>query len=767
MPAGFSNDTMYAANMDLTGAINPSPTMLTDGQMLIAHTALNVGGTHIDVGMLTSPGATITIGYVSPNITLDISGGTFAVEHLTGNSGGQLNPTANNFNTLGTGSITIAGLGSTLTTQLTGLTNHAVLVGAGTATITKIVATANTGAVLQNNSGADPSYSTATYPSTTTINQILFSSSANTVAGLTAANSALLVSSSAGVPVWSASMTNGQIIVGSTGATPAAATLTSSDSSITFTTGAGTLSLQVAGGTTVGKTITGDSGGALSPTAGNWNIVGSTVVAGTAPLVTSGSGSTLTVKAQRAQALASADSTKVGLANFSSADFTVDANGFVALAGTAGAAIQTITGNSGGAEVPSSGNFNILGTGSITAVGSANTETIQLTGITNHAIQIGAGTATLTQLAATATTGQILQNNASADPSYSTATYPSTTTVSQVLYSSSTNVVAGLTTANNGLLVTSNTGVPSILAGPGATGKVLQSNSAAAPSFSTATYPSTATGTGTILRADGTNWVATTATYPNTAGTSGNVLTSDGTNWNSTAPTQFNALTGQIFTASGAFTYTPTSGMKYVIVELLGGGAGGGGVATTAGAQTSVSASGSGGGYVKFILTAAQVGASKTGSVGVGGAGGAAGNNAGTNGGNTTLATSSAWTASGGVGGAGGAAVVTAVSVPATTAGSNTTGTGTLLVNKPGNASEGGGSFTAGTSVILAGKGADSFYGQGGNFGIIYPTGNVTNAGNGAVGFGAGGGAAINYGTATQAAGGAGTTGIAIFTEFS
>ena len=33
---------------------------------------------------------------------------------------------------------------------------------------------------------------------------------------------------------------------------------------------------------------------------------------------------------------------------------------------------------------------------------------------------------------------------------------------------------------------------------------------------STATYPNTATGTGTILRADGTNWSATTSTYPNT-----------------------------------------------------------------------------------------------------------------------------------------------------------------------------------------------------------------------------------------------------------
>jgi uncharacterized membrane protein YiaA len=54
--------------------------------------------------------------------------------------------------------------------------------------------------------------------------------------------------------------------------------------------------------------------------------------------------------------------------------------------------------------------------------------------------------------------------------------------------------------------------------GPTATsGQVLQSaGSTADPVFSTATYPANAAGTGTLLRADGTNWVASTATYPNT-----------------------------------------------------------------------------------------------------------------------------------------------------------------------------------------------------------------------------------------------------------
>lgn len=50
-----------------------------------------------------------------------------------------------------------------------------------------------------------------------------------------------------------------------------------------------------------------------------------------------------------------------------------------------------------------------------------------------------------------------------------------------------------------------------------ASGTVLQGQGVGtASAFSTATYPATASGTGTILRADGTNWSATTSTYPNT-----------------------------------------------------------------------------------------------------------------------------------------------------------------------------------------------------------------------------------------------------------
>lgn len=124
-------------------------------------------------------------------------------------------------------------------------------------------------------------------------------------------------------------------------------------------------------GTGLAQTITGQSGGPLSPTAGNWNIFGASVVAGTTPVATSGAGSTLTVNVQISQAIASTNATNVGLAAFNSTYFTVDANGFVSINGSAIG--ETITGDIGGPLSPTAGNWNILGTS--TAAGTTPVQT--------------------------------------------------------------------------------------------------------------------------------------------------------------------------------------------------------------------------------------------------------------------------------------------------------------------------------------------------------------------------------------------------------
>jgi len=65
-------------------------------------------------------------------------------------------------------------------------------------------------------------------------------------------------------------------------------------------------------------------------------------------------------------------------------------------------------------------------------------------------------------LAATATANQPLLSGASGAPGWSTATYPGSTIINQLLYSSAANTITGLATGNNGTLVTDGTGVPSI-----------------------------------------------------------------------------------------------------------------------------------------------------------------------------------------------------------------------------------------------------------------------------------------------------------------
>lgn len=66
----------------------------------------------------------------------------------------------------------------------------------------------------------------------------------------------------------------------------------------------------------------------------------------------------------------------------------------------------------------------------------------------------------LAVLAGTATANQMLLSGSSAAPVWSTVTHPATTTVNQLLYSSATNVISGLATANSAVLLTNGSGVP-------------------------------------------------------------------------------------------------------------------------------------------------------------------------------------------------------------------------------------------------------------------------------------------------------------------
>ena len=111
--------------------------------------------------------------------------------------------------------------------------------------------------------GTNNVYSQTTYPDIVAVNAILFGSAANTVGPITPAASSVLISSATSVPAMSGALANGQMIIGSTGATPVVGTITVSGN-LSATVGAGTFALATTGSgnysfvdeTTTSRTLT-------------------------------------------------------------------------------------------------------------------------------------------------------------------------------------------------------------------------------------------------------------------------------------------------------------------------------------------------------------------------------------------------------------------------------------------------------------------------------------------------------------------------------
>ncbi len=97
---------------------------------------------------------------------------------------------------------------------------------------------------------------------------------------------------------------------------------------------------------------------------------------------------------------------------------------------------------------------------------------------------------------------------------FTTATYPTTTTINNILFSSANNTVSQIAAAVGGVLVSDATGIPSMLANPTDNYRVLQSKNNAIAEWSVAAYPHMASAAGTLMQSDGTDWTHTQATYP-------------------------------------------------------------------------------------------------------------------------------------------------------------------------------------------------------------------------------------------------------------
>lgn len=249
--AGFENDVVFAKNADFSQLDNQAPVeangLVTDGQLWIGSTALNVGSTHINVGTLTSPLGTVDIGFSTPNITLDV---TSQLQVIRG-------PTID-FKTIGD-------------TPMYTFADDFVICGFMyiNATLTGVVALdseSNIGWTAPNYDDVIGAFSGTLLP---------------TILGNEWGN-------------FLATVFNEFPVV------PAGQTLTWRVTSIETGASVYTNRIDVVGyyktGSTassspVALTITGDSGGPISPSAGNWNLVGGTNVN------VAGSGSSLTINA--------------------------------------------------------------------------------------------------------------------------------------------------------------------------------------------------------------------------------------------------------------------------------------------------------------------------------------------------------------------------------------------------------------------------------------------------------------------------------------
>ena len=371
--------------------------------------------------------AQIIPGSFVPVLSGTVNGGTFWTETNTvatigtsaiafnqfGLSASQFLQVANNLSDLSNVVTARSNLGLTaVATQ--SLTQYGVLVGGAANSISSIGAGATTGQIFQANTGANPTYSTATYPSTTTVNQLLYSSASNTVGGLATVNNGTLVTSSTGVPTWLGnSATAGYVLTANTGAPP---------------------SWQAAGTTSI--TITGDSGGGLT---GN----SFTFTGGSTGLTFAGAGSTETLG---------------GILKLSNggtnANLTASNGGIFYSTGTAGAILSgTATANqvllSGSSSAPSWSTATYPATVAISSLLYASAaNAVTALAPTNNGVLISSTTGVPSWLANAGSSNYVLTSTVGSPPSWQPSTSLSWTPVSTTTQTMAANTAYITNTAS-------------------------------------------------------------------------------------------------------------------------------------------------------------------------------------------------------------------------------------------------------------------------------------------------------------------------------
>ncbi len=150
-----------------------------------------------------------------------------------------------------------------------------------------------------------------------------------------------------------------------------------------------------------------------------------------------------------------------------------------------------------------------LGLGSAATLSTPITETNGGTNQTTYAqgdTLYASAANTLSKLAKDTNATRYMSNQGTSNsPSWNQVNLANGVTGQLPLANGGTN--ANLTASNGGIFYSTST-AGAILSGTATAGQILRSGSNAAPSWSTATYPSTAGTSGNLLKSDGTNWTS-------------------------------------------------------------------------------------------------------------------------------------------------------------------------------------------------------------------------------------------------------------------
>ena len=425
--AGTSNDTIWGLNFNFSGGPHPTrelPSMLLDGQLLIGSTALNVGGSHCNIGTLTA-GSGISIINGPGTITIVNTGGGGPVTGTTTLAGntGAATEFGGIINVIGAPGLTTSGAGQTLT----------------------ITPTLNLAAV-EGLSG--PGFAVETGVNTWAIRTLMAG------AGITITNPQGI----AGDPVITASPSVPLTFNTDSGsAVPAVNTLNIDGTGVqgVTTSGAGsTVTITVANATATQKGVSSFNSTEFTVTAG--------AVASNALTITAGTGLTGGGSVNLGGTVSVALDIPVSVAHGGTGDVTLTQNGVLYGNGTSPVGI-TVAGTNGQVLIGSTGAApafaTILGTNGITFVTGANsltisntsipnsalanssitlsnganitvtgspvslggTATIAVSGTTNHTVQVGNVSGSLTSLGA-GTDGQVLIGATGANPAFASLT---------------------------------------------------------------------------------------------------------------------------------------------------------------------------------------------------------------------------------------------------------------------------------------------------------------------------------------------------------